>query len=87
MSNETLSYMQSLEALRRNPDMRTVLNQWREDLKEMGLRMMYVTKEDFPHWQGRMAALNEIIETLTEGAERRKISPETGSNTAPPGFF
>lgn len=85
-SELTPGYLEALEALRKNPDMRTVLTQWCEDLKDMGLRMMYVSREDFPHLQGRMTELNEIIEALTDGAERRKIMPET-SNNAPIGFY
>lgn len=80
-------YLEALEALRNNPSMKIVLEQWRDELVQMGLRMMLVSPADFPHWQGRMVAFNEVIALLSrQGDELKKINPETG-RTAPPGFF
>lgn len=80
-------YLEALEALRNNPSMKIVLEQWRDELVQMGLRMMLVSPADFPHWQGRMVAFNEVIALLSrQEGELKKINPETGRK-APPGFF
>lgn len=80
-------YLEALEALRNNPSMKIVVEQWKDELVQMGLRMMLVAPADFAHWQGRMVALNEVIALFCQqGGELKKINPETGRQ-APPGFF